>query len=188
MAQRDAAVEWAADGPEVAGPAAEEAGACAAAVQVQRTRVRAYLVVGARIAGVVCACVCAAGHTRPEARRKGPTLPHTAEQAAAQRYLLRVPITCKNLIFSSLNYTHIAATALDYSVETHDHPHGTRQQKLKLHAAIGVAITCYCLHEQHKYHLQAGHALHAVSGAACSLRTLVGARLLTDDDSKAARV
>ena len=43
MAQRDAAVEWAADGPEVAGPAAEEAGACAAAVQVQRTRVRAYL-------------------------------------------------------------------------------------------------------------------------------------------------
>ena len=52
-----------------------------------------------------CVCMCVRG-TRPEARRKGPTLPHTAEQAAAQRYLLRVPITCKNLIFSSLNYTH----------------------------------------------------------------------------------
>ena len=52
-----------------------------------------------------CVCMCVRG-TRPEARRKGPTLPHTAEQAAAQRYLLRVPITCMNLIFSSLNYTH----------------------------------------------------------------------------------
>ena len=59
--------------------------------------------VGARIAGVVCACVWRG--TRLEARRKGPTLPITAEQAAAQRYLLRVPITCMNLIFSSLNYT-----------------------------------------------------------------------------------
>ena len=61
-------------------------------------------VLGARIASVVVH-VCVRG-TRPEARRKGPTLPHTAEQAAAQRYLLRVPITCMNLIFSSLNYTH----------------------------------------------------------------------------------
>ena len=41
--QRDAAVERAAGGHVVAGPAAEEAGVCAAAVQVQRARARAYL-------------------------------------------------------------------------------------------------------------------------------------------------
>ena len=85
----------------MAEPAAEEAGACAAVVQVQRTCVRALFahVVGARIASVVVH-VCVRG-TRLEARRKGPTLPITAEQAAAQRYLLRVPITCMNVMFSS---------------------------------------------------------------------------------------
>ena len=43
-------------------------------------------VVGARIAGVVCACVCAR-HTALEARRKGPTLPHAAEQSAAAAFV-----------------------------------------------------------------------------------------------------
>ena len=31
-------------------------------------------------------------------------------------------------------------TVTEYSIETHDHPHITRRQKLKLHAANGVAI------------------------------------------------
>ena len=71
--------------------------------------------------------------------------------------------------------------------DTHDLPCGTRRQKLKLHAASGVAITCYCLHEQHKYSAQADDALNRVSGSQCSLRTPTSARLLIDDIVQAAR-
>ena len=78
-------------------------------------------------------------------------------------------------------------TVTEYSIETHDHPHITRRQKLKLHAANGVAITCYCLHEQHKYSAQSDDALNRVSGSQCSLRTPTSARLLIDDIVQAAR-
>ena len=44
-------------------------------------------VVGTRIAGVVCACVCAG--MRPEAARRAPTWPRAAEQAAARWCLMR---------------------------------------------------------------------------------------------------
>ena len=54
------------------------------------------------------------------------------------------------------------------------------RQKLKLHAASGVAITCYCLHGQHKYSAQADDALNRVSGSQCSLRTPTSARLQID--------
>ena len=47
-------------------------------------------VVGARIAGVVCACVCAG--MRPEAARWAPTRPRAAEQAEARRDLMRMHI------------------------------------------------------------------------------------------------
>ena len=47
-------------------------------------------VVGARIAGVVCACVLPG--MRPEAARWAPTRPRAAEQAAARRDLMRVHI------------------------------------------------------------------------------------------------
>ena len=56
-------------------------------------------VVGARIAGVVCACVCAG--MRPEAARWAPTRPRAAEQAAARRDLMRMHIKHIILIFSS---------------------------------------------------------------------------------------
>ena len=70
-------------------------------------------------------------------------------------------------------------------METHDHLHITRQQRLKLHAASGVTITCYWLHEQHKCGQQADLALHYVSGALCSLRIPTSARLLIDIISRA---
>ena len=70
-------------------------------------------------------------------------------------------------------------------METHDHLHVTRRQKLKLHAASGVTITCYWLHEQHKCGQQADLALHYVSGALCSLRIPTSARLLIDIISRA---
>ena len=54
------------------------------------------------------------------------------------------------------------------------------RQKLKLHAASGVAITCYCLHGQHRYSAQADDALNRVSGSQCSLRTPTSARLQID--------
>ena len=56
-------------------------------------------VVGARVAGVVCACVCAG--MRPEAARRAPTWPRAAEQAAARRDLMRVHIKNIILTFSS---------------------------------------------------------------------------------------
>ena len=79
-------------------------------------------------------------------------------------------------------------TVTEYSIETHDHPHITRRQKLKLHAANGVAITCYCLHEQHKHSAQADDALNRVSGSHCSLRTPTSARLLIDKTSSWTRL
>ena len=56
-------------------------------------------VVGARIAGVVCACVCAG--MRPEAARWAPTRPRAAEQVAARRDLMRMHMKHIILIFSS---------------------------------------------------------------------------------------
>ena len=56
-------------------------------------------VVGARIAVVMCACVCAG--MRPEAARWAPTRPRAAEQAAARRDLMRVHVKNIILIFSS---------------------------------------------------------------------------------------
>jgi hypothetical protein len=70
-------------------------------------------------------------------------------------------------------------------METHDHLDVTRRQKLKLHAASGVTITCYWLHEQHKCGQQADLAVHYVSGALCSLRIPTSARLLIDIISRA---
>lgn len=55
--------------------------------------------VGARIAGVVCACVCAG--MQPEAARWAPTRPRAAEQATSRRYLMRVQMKNITLIFSS---------------------------------------------------------------------------------------
>ena len=56
-------------------------------------------VVGARVAGVVCACVCAG--MQPEAARWAPTRPRAAEQATSRRYLMRVQMKNITLIFSS---------------------------------------------------------------------------------------
>ena len=56
-------------------------------------------VVGARIAGVVCACVCEG--MWPDAARWALTQPRAAEQAAARRDLMRVHMTNIILIFSS---------------------------------------------------------------------------------------
>jgi hypothetical protein len=140
--------------------------------------------VGARIAGVVCACVCAG--MQPEAARWAPTRPRAAEQATSRRYLMRVQMKNITFIFSS-SQAHTAATVTEYSIETHDHPHITRRQKLKLHAANGVAITCYCLHEQHKHSAQADDAINRVSGSHCFLRTPTSAHLLIDDIVQAAR-
>jgi predicted kinase len=61
-------------------------------------------VVGARVAGVVCACVCAG--MRPEAARRAPTWPRAAEQAAAWRDLMRVHITNILLTFSGRQDSH----------------------------------------------------------------------------------
>ena len=56
--------------------------------------------VGARIAGVVCACVCAG--MRPEAARWAPTRPRAVEQAVARRDLIACAYQKDNLMFSSL--------------------------------------------------------------------------------------
>ena len=141
--------------------------------------------VGARIAGVVCACVCAG--MQPEAARWAPTRPRAAEQATSRRYLMRVQMKNITLIFSSSQGSYSRDGHRVQHRNTHDHPHITRRQKLKLHAANGVAITCYCLHEQHKHSAQADDALNRVSGSHCFLRTPTSAHLLIDDIVQAAR-
>ena len=142
-------------------------------------------VAGAWVAGVVCACVCAG--MRPEAARWAPTRPRAVEQAVARRDLIACAYQKDNLMFSSLQDSY-SRDGHRVQLETHDHPHGTRRQQLKLHAASGVATTCYCSHEQQKCNLSASRAFHEASGATCSLRTLTGDRPLVDVDSKAARV
>ena len=113
-------------------------------------RVFAY-VVGSRIAGLVCACGGAAcGQKRAAWPR---TRPRAAEQAAAQRYLMRTRIKYMNLIFSSCNYMH----SRDCSRLRHGNRHmimcRTRQQKLKLRAASGIAPhTIACISSTDEMH------------------------------------
>ena len=73
---------------------------CGSRAGVARSRARTFAhVVGARIAGVVCACVCAS--IQPEAARWAPTRPRAAEQATSRRYLMRVHMKNITLSFAS---------------------------------------------------------------------------------------
>jgi len=71
-------------------------------------------VVGARVAGVVCACVCAG--MRPEAARWAPTRPRAVEQAVARRDLIACAYQKDNLMFSSLQDSY---SRDGHRVETH---------------------------------------------------------------------
>ena len=141
-------------------------------------------VVGTRVAGVVCACVCAVPlcqHAAGSRQTGGATWPRATEQAAARWYLMREHI---KYISDFLKLTRLIYSRDRHRVQhgnTYHHPHGTRRQKMKLHAASGVAITCYCWHEQHMCNLQAGRDPRStlrgdMLSTNCSWRTLADGR------------
>ena len=61
-------------------------------------------------------------------------------------------------------------------------------KKMKLHAASGVAITCYCWHEQHMCNLQAGRDSTKSPGRYALYELWLAHKALMDVDSKATRV
>ena len=106
-------------------------------------------VVGARIAVVGCACVCAG--MRAGSRQTGADVASCGragcslagfDACAYHKYtfdFLRPTIFIQSRRSPSTAWKH----------NDLDHPRGTRRQKLKLHADNSTIFTSYCSHEQH---------------------------------------